>query len=74
MYSFYKENPADKVWWCDEIDDENSSLIIGEYLFSFDKKTVFNLFRDYPWKLTLEEKQIFDKENPYWRDFFKERQ
>ena len=43
------------------------------YIFSFDKKVKFNLFRDYPYKLTLEQKEIFDKENPYWADFFKDR-
>lgn len=47
---------------------------IGEYLFTFDKQTIFNLFRDYPYKLTDEEKRIFDKENPYWKYFFKDRQ
>lgn len=45
----------------------------GEWLFSFDKKTVFNMFADYPKALTPEQKQIFDKENPEWADFFKDR-
>ena len=47
--------------------------IIGEFLFSFDKKTIYNLFRDYPYKLNKEQKEIFDKENPYWADFFSDR-
>ena len=64
---FYKENTNDKVWWVDNPD------VIGEFLFSFDKKKIFNLFQDYPWKLTIEEKALFDKENPYWADFFKDR-
>ena len=64
---FYKENENDKVWWIDNPD------VIGEFLFSFDKKKIFNLFQDYPWKLTIEEKALFDKENPYWADFFKDR-
>ena len=38
---------------------------------SFDKKKIYNLFADYPHNLTAEEKEIFDKENPYWCDFFK---
>lgn len=63
---FYKNNPTDEVYWV-----ENDEL--GVYEFSFDKKIVFNLFADYPYKLTQEQKQIFDKENPYWADFFKER-
>lgn len=46
---------------------------VGEFLFSFDQETVFNLFRDYPDKLTAEQKEQFDAENPYWADFFKDR-
>ena len=61
---FYKNNPSDKIWWVDNLDK------VGEILFSFDKKKIFNLFRDYPQNLTAERKKIFDEENPYWRDFF----
>lgn len=64
---FYKENPSDLVWWGDTFEND------GEFLFSFDKKQVFNLFSDYPHKLTPEQKEIFDKENPFWKDFFKDR-
>ena len=64
---FYKENPDDKIFWVDNPDN------VGERLFSFDKKTVFNLFADYPHKLTREQKEVFDRENPYWADFFKDR-
>ena len=39
--------------------------------FDFDKVKIYNLFADYPHNLTPEEKEIFDKENPYWCDFFK---
>lgn len=46
---------------------------VGEMLFTFDGKQIFNLFRDYPHALTAEQKQIFDAENPYWADFFKDR-
>lgn len=64
---FYKNNPDDKIWWKDTPDT------IGEWLFSFDKKKVFNMFADYPHNLTSEQKEIFDEENPYWADFFKDR-
>lgn len=56
-----------KVFWLDNPD------IIGEWVFTFDKIKVYNMFSDYPEKLTKEEKEIFDKENPYWRDFFSDR-
>ena len=45
----------------------------GEFLFTFDGKQVFNLFRDYPSALTKEQKQLFDEKNPYWADYFKDR-
>ena len=65
---FYKENPTDQIWWVDTSDR------VGIFLFSSDKKQVFNLFADYPYKLTPEQKAIFDRENPFWRDFFIDRQ
>ena len=65
---FYKNKPSDKIWWVDNPER------IGEWLFSFDKKKVFNMFSDYPHKLTPEQKQLFDKENSYWKEFFKDRQ
>lgn len=64
---FYKKNKNDLIWWVD------NAGIKGEWLFSFDKKRVFNMFRDYPHELTKEQKKIFDKENPFWADFFKDR-
>lgn len=53
--------------WIDQPDQ------VGEMLFSFDGVKIYNLFRDYPHALTEEEKQIFDIENPFWADFFKDR-
>lgn len=64
---FYKNNPSDKIWWV------NNPETVGEWLFSFDKKKVFNMFADYPHNLTAEQKAIFDKENPYWAEFFSDR-
>lgn len=46
---------------------------VGEMLFTFDGEHIFNLFRDYPHKLTAEQKQIFDSKNPFWADYFKDR-
>lgn len=66
-YNLYKQEPNDTIYWLDVFDN------IGEMLFTFDKKKVYNLFRDYPNNLSPEEKVIFDKENPYWKDFFKDR-
>lgn len=65
---WYKENNGDQIWWLD-----NSDEVKGEFIFSFDKKTTFNMFADYPFKLTPEQKAIFDKENPFWADFFADR-
>nr|DAI29732.1 MAG TPA: hypothetical protein [Caudoviricetes sp.] len=64
---FYKEHETDRIWWVDD------GISDGEMLFSFDKKQIFNLFKDYPWKLTAEQKEIFDKENAFWADFFADR-
>lgn len=55
---FYKKNESNLIWWTRPIDS------VGEMCFSFDKKTVFNFFRDYPDKLTREQIAIFKKENP----------
>lgn len=64
---WYKYKKSDKIWWKD-IPDR-----VGEWVFSFDKIKEYNMFRDYPYKLSKEEKEIFDKENPDWADFFKGR-
>lgn len=64
---FYKNEDTDVIWWVDNSDK------VGIWEFSFDQKTVFNMFQDYPWKLTPEQKEIFDRENPFWADFFSDR-
>lgn len=58
-----KNNPNDKVWWLDMPQDK------GTIVFSFDKKERFYLYRDY-FKMSEEQKRIFDKENPFWANFF----
>lgn len=65
--NWYKNNPDDKIWWLDNSETK------GEWLFSFDEEHTFNMFADYPHNLTAEQKKIFDEENPYWADFFKDR-
>lgn len=68
QFGFYKNNKDDVIFWVDNTGNK------GEFLFTFDKKKFYNLFADYPNNLTAEEKAVFDKENPYWSDFFKGRQ
>ena len=68
LSDFYKNNKTDLVWWADDLEH------VGLFLFSFDKKKVFNLFEDYPHNLSEEQKQIFDEENPEWKEFFADRQ
>ena len=62
---FYKRNSTDKIWW--------KQGNVGEWLFSFDKVKVFNMFRDYPYNMTEGQVEIFDEENPFWADFFADR-
>ena len=64
---WYKKNKSDTVWW---FKDEE---VKGTHIFSFDKKKKYNLFLDYPHNLTKEEIAIFDRENPFWANFFKSR-
>lgn len=64
---WYKNEDTDTIWWLDTPDR------VGEWIFSFDKETRFNMFADYPYKLTIQQKAIFDKENPYWAEFFRDR-
>ena len=62
---FYKKKSDNKVWWLKEQG--------GEHKFSFDKEIVYNLMTDYPDKLTPEQKEIFDNENPYWVRYFQKK-
>ena len=62
---FYKKNPKDKIWWV-----VNGGEVKGEMVFSFDKKKLYNLYKDYPHNLTKEEKEIFDTENEFWKEYF----
>ena len=64
---FYKNKKTDVIWWVDNFEYR------GQHLFSFDKIKIYNLFSDYPHNLSAEEVEIFNKENPYWREFFSDR-
>lgn len=54
---FVKLKPTDKIY------SVINTGVIGGYEFSFDKKTIYYLFRDYH-KLTKEQKEIYDRERP----------
>lgn len=62
-YDLYKKNPGDKIMWVDNFD------VTGEHVFTLDGKTFYNLFADYH-TLPADVKEIFDKENPFWKEFF----
>ena len=61
-----KNNKTDKIWW--KITDTK-----GDFIFSFDKKTEFNIYLDFPYKLTKEQVKIFINENPFWAEYFEDR-
>lgn len=61
----HKKSDSDKVYWLTKKDES-----IGEFLFSFDLKKVYNIYTDYPEKLSNEELRVFNKENPFWVDYF----
>lgn len=78
IYIFEKEHKKDQIYWVDHYVSytpgfNNDDFIMGELLVSFDCHRIFNLWCDYPWKFTPEQKALFDKENPYWADFFERR-
>lgn len=58
---FYKDNENEKIW---SVETPETMDSVGSILFSFDKKTVFNFWQDYPEKLTDEQIKIFQKEKP----------
>lgn len=46
---------------------------VGQLLYTFDKRKVYNLWIDYPWEFSKQELEIFEKEVPFWADFFSDR-
>ena len=53
LNKLFKNEPSDVIWWVDTSDRD------GEFVFTFDKETYFNMFADYPQKLTTEQKEIY---------------
>lgn len=67
-FELYKNNDTDIISWVDNSD------VLGERVFTFDEgKTLYNMFADYPHNMTPQEVEIFDRENPYWANFFRAR-
>jgi len=54
----YKFDDNCKIWWIADLNRR------GLHFFTFDLEHIFEFFHDYPDKLTPEQKEIFDKENP----------
>ena len=59
MAEFYKADENSKIWMVETVPKK-----IGPWEFSFDKKTVFNFWTDYPDKLTKKQIELFKKEFP----------
>lgn len=66
LSKFEPRDEGDKVLW-------KTDSGTGEFVFTIDGKNEYNLFQDYPEKLTEEERLIFAKENPFWVQFFSDR-
>lgn len=62
-YPLYKNSKKSKVWWVANYD------VIGEHVFTFDKKTFYNLFADYR-RLTDEQKAIIKADSPELANLF----
>ena len=63
LEDFYKHKESDPIWTTGFLGEDAPS--IGPFLFSFDCKTVFNFWEDYPDNLTPDQVEIFNKWNPY---------
>ena len=63
-FEFYKHHDDDKVMFVTQPDVE------GRIEFTFDKETVYNFFADYPEKLTRSQRELFDKEQPFYKEHF----
>lgn len=63
-YLFKKIEPEDKIYSVFKIENDEIVNDMDEFLFSFDKKTIFNFYKDYPQNLTKEQIEIFKRERP----------
>lgn len=70
-----ESNPyGEHIWRVVRLDANNKPVNeYGPIRITFDKKHVYNLWQDYPWRFSPEEREIFAREMPYWADFFKDR-
>lgn len=66
-FQIQDDNGGKRIWWA------RSLKYIGRHYFTFDKQNFYNLFSDFPYKLTKEEIKIFIEDEPYWADFFESR-
>lgn len=69
---FQKKKETDHIYWVTRV--RGIEIEVGSLEISFDKKHIFNLWTDYPHKFTKEQKELFDKENPFWAEFFGHRE
>lgn len=71
---FDEDNDPDAhIWEVTELDEYGHQTLTGNFFFTFDKKKVFNAFRDYPDNLTYSQKQIFDENFPDWAELLASR-
>ncbi len=63
-YPLYRRCKDGKILW---VDFEGECT--GAMIFTFDKVHFYSFYRDYPDKLTKEERELFLKENPTFKDW-----
>lgn len=64
LCEFYKEKETDVIYWA------RDDKMLGQIFFSFDKKKLYNVHRDYPKNMTIKEVEIFDKEFPDIAEYY----
>ncbi|WP_115727678.1 DUF7675 family protein [Actinomyces culturomici] len=62
---------APRVWDVGEYCDGDA--IIGPKLVTFDRRTILNLWTDFPEKFTDEQIDVLREERPFWYEFFASR-